>query len=251
MLELPSYTTQLPLMGSLVNAAALKQGSVAPGEIVTIFGNAVGPTIGSTFALDDNGNLPTTLAGTRVLFDGVPAPILYSSASQVNAVVPYEIAGEAVTTVQLEYNGTPAAAWGIPVSNVSPAIFTQSATGQGAAAVLNQDNSLNTASNPAARGSIIQIFATGEGQTTPAGVTGSVTGSSPSMPLAEVKATIGGFDAPVKFAGSAPDAASGLLQVNALVPGVSGGRHGRTNLDNNRRRAIAGRCNDRSELACD
>jgi uncharacterized protein (TIGR03437 family) len=216
---LPEYMDQQPpLMASLVNAASLAQGSIAPGEIITIFGNGAGPSSPANLTFDSSGNVATTLQGTRVLFDGVPAPLLYASSTQVNAVAPYEIAGNAVTTVQLDYNGTASLAWGIPVASSAPGIFTLDSSGQGAAAVLNQDNSLNTASNPAARGSAIQIFATGEGQTTPAGVTGSVTGSSPSIALAEVKVTIGGFDAPVQFAGSAPDSVSGLLQVNALVP---------------------------------
>jgi len=208
----------LPTMASIANAASLRPGTVSPGEIVTIFGYDAGPTSPASFQLDDSGNVPRTLAGTRVLFDGVPAPILYSSASQVNAVVPYEIAGEAITRVQLEYNGTLAAAWGIPVASAAPAIFTQSATGQGLAAVLNQDHSLNTASNPAARGSVIQIFATGEGQTVPPGVTGGVTGAGTKTPVAKTSVTVGGVDAPVQFVGEAPGSVSGLLQVNALVP---------------------------------
>jgi uncharacterized protein (TIGR03437 family) len=65
---------------------------------------------------------------------------------------------------------------------------------------------------------VIQIFATGEGQTSPAGVTGSVTGDIPKAPVLPVSVTIGGVDAPVAFAGSAPHAVAGLFQVNAIVP---------------------------------
>ena len=85
-------------------------------------------------------------------------------------------------------------------------------------AVLNQDSSVNGASNPARRGQAIQIFATGEGQTSPRGITGSVTGSNLKTPVLAVKVTSGGVTAPVEFVGSAPDAVTGLLQVNAMVP---------------------------------
>jgi hypothetical protein len=83
---------------------------------------------------------------------------------------------------------------------------------------LNQDNSVNSASKPAARGSIIQIYATGEGQTSPIGVTASVTGTDLKTPVLQVKVSIGGQDAVVQYAGSAGGAVAGLLQVNAVVP---------------------------------
>jgi uncharacterized protein (TIGR03437 family) len=104
-------------------------------------------------------------------------------------------------------------------------MFSLDSTGQGQAAVLNQDNSINGPSNPATRGSVIQIFATGEGQTSPPGVTGSLTRSTPPLPVLPVKVTIAGLDAPLQFAGSAPDSVAGLMQVNALVPqGVTPGQ---------------------------
>jgi uncharacterized protein (TIGR03437 family) len=215
---------QPPVIGSLVNAASMTQGAIAPGEIITIFGIGEGSPNPAGLMLDDRGKVASTLFGTRVLFDDVPAPLLYTSGSQVNAVVPYEVAGKGVTTVQPEYNGIPAAGWVIPVASAAPAIFTLDSSGQAQGAVLNQDNTINGPMNPAARSSVIQIFATGEGQTTPAGVTGSVTVSNPKTPLRPVMVTIGGFDAQVQFAGSAPNSVAGLLQVNALVPpGVSPG----------------------------
>jgi uncharacterized protein (TIGR03437 family) len=71
----------------------------------------------------------------------------------------------------------------LPVAASAPGIFTLDATGIGPGAVLNQDNSVNGVANPAARGSVMSIDATGEGQTSPAGVTGSVTQSSTTAPL--------------------------------------------------------------------
>jgi uncharacterized protein (TIGR03437 family) len=209
---------QKPLMGSVVNAASMTQRAISPGEIVTIFGVAEGPSNPATFTLDGNGKVASNLSGVRVLFDGAPAPILYASASQVNAIVPYEVDGKGVTTMKVEYNGTQASAWGVAVSPAAPAIFTLDSSGQGQAAVLNEDNSVNGPSNPAARGSVIQIYATGEGQTAPPGVTGSVTHADAKKPLLGVSVTIDGLNATLVYAGSAPESVAGLFQVNATIP---------------------------------
>ena len=90
--------------------------------------------------------------------------------------------------------------------------------------MLNQDSTSNGPSNPASIGTVIQIYATGEGQTSPLGVTGSVTQSNTKTPVLPVTVTIGGINAAVSYAGSAPDAVAGLLQINAVVPpGVTPG----------------------------
>jgi uncharacterized protein (TIGR03437 family) len=73
------------------------------------------------------------------------------SGTQVNAIVPYEVSGKAMTTIQVVNNGIPSAAWAIPAAAATPGIFTQDETGQGLAAVLNQDNSVNGPSSPVAR----------------------------------------------------------------------------------------------------
>jgi len=91
-------------------------------------------------------------------------------------------------------------------------------TGTGQASILNQDSSVNSAANPAARGSVISIYATGEGQTSPAGVMGSITQSNSVTPLLPVTASVGGIGATVQYAGEAPGEVAGLMQVNVLVP---------------------------------
>ncbi len=207
-----------PFLGSVVNAASQIPGSVAPGEILTVYGFGAGPSNTAGFTLDPSGKVATSLNGAQVLFDGRPAPMIYGSGSQANVIVPYEVANQAATTMSLQFGGVTSAAWTVPVSASAPGIFTLASSGLGPAAVLNQDNSVNGASNPAARGSIIEIYATGEGQTSPPGVTGSVTGSDLKTPVQIVKVTIGGQDAFVQYAGSAGAAVAGLLQVNAVVP---------------------------------
>jgi uncharacterized protein (TIGR03437 family) len=210
-----------PVVSQVANAASGIAGAVSPGEILEVRGYSTGASLIGGLQLTSAGTVATSLNGLTVTFDGVPAPIIYTSANQTNLVVPYEIAGKASTSVQLTYNSLQTAAWTIPVVASTPGIFTVDSTGTGQAAVINQDGTVNSATNPAARGSIVSIYATGEGQTSPAGVTGSVTKAS-NPPVAQVLVNIGGVATTVQYAGSAPGDVSGVLQVNAAVPASIG-----------------------------
>ncbi len=145
-----------------------------------------------------------TGGGAVVLFNGVAAPLIYMSSAQINAVVPYEIANSSAVTIEIDGGGVHSAPWSVPVAPSAPGLFTQNETGQGAGAILNQDSSLNTPQNPASRGTIVQIFLTGEGQTNPPGVTGAVTGLATKNPTQDVTVQIGGVDAKVGSATTAP-----------------------------------------------
>ena len=202
------------------NAASYAYGSVAPGEIVTIFGSSLGPDTLHTSQLDSNGRVSTSLMDTQVLFDGVPAPILYTLAGQVSAIVPYEVAGKGTTQVQVFYQGKGSNVVATPVSAVMPGIFTLDASGHGAGAILNQDGTVNSPGNPASVGTYVVIYATGEGQTVPAGEDGQPDASPAPVPIAEpVSATIGGVAIPaVQYAGGAPGLVAGVLQINIQIP---------------------------------
>jgi uncharacterized protein (TIGR03437 family) len=204
---------------SLVNGASFLSGQIAPGELITIFGSALGPTAPVGLQLTPDGqSVTTSLGGTRILFDGVAAPLTYVSATQVNAIVPFELAGNTVSTqVEVEVQGIASSPVTEFLASSSPAVFTVSG-GSGQGAVLNQDNSPNSSSNPATVGSVLQIFITGAGQTNPAGVDGQLAGSTPSQPLGAVTATIGGVAAPVQYAGSSSGLVAGVTQVNVVVP---------------------------------
>ncbi len=208
-----------PVVISLDNAASLTPGSVSPGEIVTFFGNGMGPVTGVSFILV-NGKLPTTLAGVTVSFNGVAAPLLYVSSSQINAIVPYEMAGQVAANVVVTYTNSSSTVFQAKITDTAPAIFSLSQGGNGQGAILNQNFSVNGSSNPAQRGTVVQIFGTGEGQLVPGVPTGSLTPGSPPfpMPIAKVSATIGGVPAQIQYAGEAPGLVSGLIQVNAVVP---------------------------------
>ncbi len=203
---------------NVVNAATQLAGPVAPGEIVTILGSGFGPSSLTMAGLDANGLLSTSVAGTRVLFDNTPAPIVNAQNGQVSAVVPYQVTGQ-TTTVVVEYNGQRSSPVTLVTVPVNPGIFTQDFSGKGSGAITNQDSRLNTPSNPAAKGSVISIFATGEGQTNPSGVTGAIaTDATAPRPVLPVSVRIAGVDAPVSYAGAVPGNVAGLLQVNVTVP---------------------------------
>ncbi|MEZ5400588.1 MAG: BACON domain-containing carbohydrate-binding protein [Bryobacteraceae bacterium] len=209
---------------SIVNAATFGLGPVSPGLIVTIFGGGLGPDELVPGRLDETQTRFTTeLGGTRVLFDGVAAPLLYVSATQLSAVVPFEIAGSATTSVAIEARGTRTAGIPVAVAAAAPGIFTIAQSGSGPAAALNQDYFLNMASNPVEAGSVVQIFGTGGGVLDTALDAGALAGGIAGVVL-PVTAEIGGVDAPVLYAGAAPGLIAGLVQVNLQVPsGVAPG----------------------------
>jgi uncharacterized protein (TIGR03437 family) len=170
-----------PQIANVVSGASLLPGPLAPGEIFTVFGFNLG-------------------AGSQLLVNGTPAEIFYTSTGQLNAVVPAGFDASGPATVEVDLPGAKSAPVGLPVAAAAPAIFTLNGSGVGPAAVLNQDNSVNTPSHPAAHGTILQIFTTG------------------GIPE---KVTIGGVECVLTFSGPAPDAVRGLFQVNAVIPAAA------------------------------
>ena len=211
-----------PVITGLVNAASYANGSVAPGEIVDIFGQNLGPQTLTTGSWDGNGNLGVGISGTQVTFNGIPAPLLYASAFVMSAIVPFEVTGANQAAVQVTNGGSPSVSRTFPVSATAPGIFTQDSSGSGQAVVLNQDFSVNSPANPAAQGSVIVVYATGGGQMDPPETTGGTTAGVAHV-TASVSATIGGQQAQVLFAGQASGEVAGVMQVNLQVPkGVTG-----------------------------
>lgn len=205
----------------LVNASNYRPGAVAPGEAISIFGSNLGPDQGVGYALNSDGNVNTSLGGTSVLFDGTPAPMLYSQSGQLNAVVPYAVAQKQGTLVEVDYNGGKPFSATVEVHSAAPGIFTFSSSGSGQAAALNEDYSINSPATPADRGHYIWIYATGEGQTDPAGVDGKVAGTQPPAAAnfaQRVSMRIGGQAAQVDYAGGVQSLVAGVLEVKAKIP---------------------------------
>ncbi|HVP46692.1 MAG TPA: hypothetical protein VMT32_08920 [Bryobacteraceae bacterium] len=200
------------------NAASYQSGAVSPGEIVSFFGTAFGPAAAAGGQISSPGFLDNALAGTKIYFDGISAPLVYASSTQVNAIVPFEVAGRSSTQVQVEYLGALSDPVSVPVAPAIPGLFTSDFSGTGQGAIVNQDGTINSAANPAERGSIVSLYATGAGQTKPTGVDGEIGGSILPKTALPVSVTIGNVGVPAGYAGGGQTLVAGGVQINVAVP---------------------------------
>lgn len=216
-MKIRTFLPILILCGTLhAQIAAVQNGAsfgpaIAAGSWATLFGTFAGvtQTLGQT-------PVGTNLAGVTVTVAGTPAPVYFVSSGQINFIVPAAtVAGVQplqVKTATATFDST------IRVLSAAPGLFSQDAATPPKGAVLNQNSSLNTATNPALRGDIVQIFGTGPGAFTAAVTDG---GAAPSNPPNTTRSTpqvfIAGVPAEVQFTGLAPNFAA-LWQLNVKVP---------------------------------
>jgi len=216
-----------PLSVDFVNNAAGNAFlGIAPGEIVTIKGSGLGPTQLISAKPGSDGFYPAQLGGTTVQFNGVAAPLLYTSSTQIAAVAPFGVSGPSVQTL-VTYQGQTFVPLTMQVVTSAPGLFTADGSGAGQAAALNQDGTLNSASNPAPIGTVISLFATGGGQTSPVEADGQLSTPPLSKLNLPVSVSIGYSllsSAQLQYAGPAPDEVAGLIQINVpLLPGLPTG----------------------------
>jgi len=217
------------------NGASFDNMPVAPNEIVSLFGTAIGPVQPAYARPDEQGRFPVQLGGTQVTFDGIPAPLLYAASSQVNLVTPHSLAGKTATHVCVVFNGAQTNCIDIPVQSAAPGIFSSGLLFGGAepyAAAVNQDGTINSPQNPAPAGSVVSLFVTGLGTVTPSLPDGAITPYPP--PKQDLTASVlfqwnglnpGDFfetAGTVLYAGPAPLEVEGLGQINVQLPGASG-----------------------------
>ena len=204
--------TATPVVAAVSNAISYENATGAPGLIAAVWGTGLGSS--------GTANPYFSPSGTQVFADGIPCPVLFASAGQVNIVLPYSLAGQTSATIQLFNNGVASNTVTMALQATAPSIFTVNSSGSGGGAILNQDLSVNSATNPAAAGTIVAIYAGGGGQTNPLGVDGQIIPSVGPFPAPAVTGTvsIGGQDATVSYYGDAPALVSGLLQINVTIP---------------------------------
>jgi uncharacterized protein (TIGR03437 family) len=209
---IPSFTS-----AGIVNAASSEGGGVAPGEIVSLFGSLLGPDQGIANSGFDPGTdrMPTRLGSVTATFAGVRAPLFFVSAHQINLQVPYEIAGKMSVPVIVENNGVASAPVDVLVVASAPDLFTGPGTSRVTAS--NQNGTLNSVSSPAARGSVVTLFATGQGVVSPSVPTGAAAQTFPLSLANRAAVVIGGRNARILFAGLTPGMI-GLMQVNVEIP---------------------------------
>lgn len=190
---------------------------VLPGAVMTLFGSGLGPVAGESFQLDASGRVPTELAGVRVTVGGIVAPVLYAQERQINFIVPQRVTGP-TTNICVRTAAAESCLFAY-VGDVFPRIFP---VGNGYA-VLNQDGTLNSPSNPAIGGSVISLFGTGFGPFDQTPPDGGIAG----MPLPQLvnrvqaqlyTSSFGPLSAEVLYAGAAPGLVNGVVQINIRLP---------------------------------
>ena len=206
-----------PFVTAVTNAASYDS-AIAPGQMVVVWGSHMGPDKAVPLEQDSNGLVSSTAGEVRILFDGIPAPMVYAVSTQCSAVVPYFGATKTTTHVQVEYKGVRSEPVEVAVGATAPGLFTMDFSGKGQGAILNEDNvTRNSASAPARPGSVVVLWGTGEGITDPPGVDGRPAVDVLPKPLGPVSVEIGGLPAAVEYAGAAPGNLPGLLQINARI----------------------------------
>jgi uncharacterized protein (TIGR03437 family) len=226
------------------NVASYNGSAISPGEVVAVFVEGEGPASLVTAKLDPaTGLVATKLEGTRVLFNDIPGVMVYTSSKQLAVIVPFGLAGVTSAQVVVEYNGVKLPPVLMPVAPAVPGLFSANQTGSGQGAIQNEDFTYNAASNPAARGSVVVLYGTGQGQTTPPGVDGRLANSVFPIPAGDLSITVGGIPvaaSDILFKGPIPSIAEGFWQINIRLPVTLGpGTHavrvtvaGRSSQDN-------------------
>ncbi len=198
----------------VASAAGGPAGPVAPGEVVTFYGELIGPEKDVPGQFDSNGILSTLAGETRILFDGIAAPIFTAGFFEVTVQVPFALAGQSSTKVQAFYRDVPSSIITLPVAATAPAIFT--VNGPTDILATNEDGTRNAPGNPAAIGSVVVFYATGAGQTSPASTAGAAATAPYPSPNAPVNLRIAGTDAETLYAAAAPGLV-GVMQINARI----------------------------------
>lgn len=212
-------------VASVTNAASNQTGAIAPGEIVVIYGSKLGPANVAVNQPNASGVYSTSVGGTTVYINGAAAPLLYASATQVSAIVPFSLSGS-TAQIFVGYNGQASTPVSVPVAAAAPALFTLDFSGKGQVAAVNQGTTpaINGAAHPANAGTFVQLYATGGGGTSPASQDGAIA-PGPASLTQSVTASIGGKPAPVAYAGAAPGSPNGVIQVNVQIPtGLAAGQ---------------------------
>ncbi len=209
-----------PVISEVINSASLLPTALTPGMILAIRGQNLGPATLVQMRPAPVGTVAdTSLSGVRVLFEGIPGPMVFVRNDIIATVVPYSLAGRAATRIVVEVQGVRSREVEVRVTEAAPGIYTSTQQGTGQGAIHNPDFSLNGPAIPVARGSWATIYITGEGQTRPAGIDGLISSASLLRnPAAAVQVRVGGRVAEVIYAGSVPTLILGIAQVSFFIP---------------------------------
>ena len=198
-----------PSLTGVLNGASLLPGPVAPGEVVTLISSGIGAIPAA---------IPNS-AGSSVAVDGTPVHVLYAGSGQINLVIPDDVSGKTTAQLQVANAGGMIASLPLSIVPTAPGVFTRDGIGFGPGAILNDDSTVNSWSNPASRSSVVRVLATGAGQMGPPVADRFVAGDILPQPSAlPVSVQVGGLDSEVLGVRTLPELMAGVLDVTFRVP---------------------------------
>jgi uncharacterized protein (TIGR03437 family) len=207
--QIASTGPPAPKVFGIVSAAGgLLAGRFSPAEVISIYGPHIGPATAVTPSV--SATYPFTLAGVQVTIGGLPAPLLYVSDGQINAVVPMGVTPETAATVQITNGAAITPSYPVWIDTSDPEVFP---------GILNQDGSFNSQANPAKQNSVVSFYATGwESSFSPLADGQIATGPISACPMRNCNASEG----IIAYAGAAPGIVAGVTQFNLLLGAVPG-----------------------------
>jgi uncharacterized protein (TIGR03437 family) len=179
---------------------------IAPGELISITGQHLGPSATVMAQLDATGRLPFQVDATSVAFDGYIAPLISVQDGLIVAFAPFEITGTSDVTVTVD--GQKSNSVRIVVTPYAPYFL----------AITNQDGTANSASHPAPQGSVVTFYLTGFGVTSPLSQDGSVNAAPLPVPVLPINAYINETQVQPQYVASADGLVAGITQVNLQIP---------------------------------
>ncbi len=209
----------------LVNFATQLPSPIAPGTIMTLLGEEIGPATGVPFALQD-GRVPFDVAGASVTVDGAPAPILYAQGSQINFIAPWSLRTDGTKVPICITMNTASSCLYAATAAIAPGLLQLNSQ----IAAINPDETVNSSAHPAPAGTYVSVYMTGAGQIGGPMVDGGIAGFDLQRITAATAAIFTfsqcGFfvcmdqtiDAPVLFAGAVPTLVYGVEVVIVKVP---------------------------------
>jgi uncharacterized protein (TIGR03437 family) len=210
-----------PGLGPLNAANFLNPNALAPGMIAALFTRGNFNQFGGQPSNAATLPLPTILNGVQVLFNGTPVPLFYADPNQINFQVPTEAPQTGTADLQVFQPATGRVLGDTTVGMFAalPGFFAQAGNGIGAAAALNQDNTVNSQTNPAVQGSVITLFGTGQGFIPGGPADGNISNTQVQTPSVPELIMGTGFvpAANIQYSGLAPTLV-GVWQINVLIP---------------------------------
>lgn len=179
--------------------------TTAPGLLIQITGRNLGPAAKVNAQLDSTGRLPFILGNTSVFFDRVPAALVSLEATSIVCVVPFEVGP--VSQITVVSGGQRSNAVRTAVAPSAPQILS----------IANEDGVANSPDHPARVGSVIALFVSGIGQTSPPGADGLVNASPLPVPLMAVNVYLSQRRVDTQSVQAAPGLIAGITQVNVQI----------------------------------